>query len=109
MDDGYVYFAQRICDGAVKVGFSADPEKRMKSLQTAAGDIELIGYTGGGRWNEKRLHRRYAPWRISGEWFMPDETLWRDIAAQLGLDHEALDRLSSRVVLDAAGGRPIHW
>jgi hypothetical protein len=65
---GFIYFlwaGQRI-----KVGFSSDPAKRVGSLKTGIGDpIRLFLALPGTMGDEKRLHRRLASQRVTGEWF----------------------------------------
>jgi hypothetical protein len=70
---GFLYFAQRSRDGAVKIGISANPSKRIYQLRNKelSGSVELIGQ----KWvedmgsEEKRLHERFKSCG-SGEWFL---------------------------------------
>ncbi|WP_435844243.1 GIY-YIG nuclease family protein [Streptomyces griseoluteus] len=53
---------------AVKIGTSADPEGRLRSLQTGQ-PVELsLLWTCDGDY-ERALHARFAEYRIRGEWF----------------------------------------
>lgn len=61
-----VYFIQ---DGdAVKIGHSISPEKRMAGLTTCR-ELRLLLTIPGGRKREAELHRKFAKFRIKGEWF----------------------------------------
>lgn len=63
-----VYFAE--ADGRVKIGWSKKVASRVAQLQTAnAVPLRLLGVIPGGRALERQLHERFAPARLSGEWF----------------------------------------
>ena len=65
---GFVYVVQ--AGDAIKIGFSADPERRIKNLQTSHQEtLETLLIFPGSVGLEKQLHRRYAQYRIRGEWF----------------------------------------
>lgn len=67
-DGSSVYFAQ--VNDRVKIGWSKKVSARLAQLQTgSAHPIQLLGTVPGGRALERRLHDRFAPLRISGEWF----------------------------------------
>lgn len=72
---GYIYF---ISNGeSVKIGFSKDPEKRLKNLQTANPvELKLLYFEKGNSNIESRLHKLFSKDRIQGEWFnFSDEIL----------------------------------
>ena len=80
MYPGWVYFVQ--LGEAIKIGFSTQPDKRIRSLATYTVDtkVQLLGLERGGRAKEKRLHRRFDEWRIdvkgkSNELFEPCDEL----------------------------------
>jgi hypothetical protein len=80
MYPGWVYFV--MLGDAIKIGFSTQPDKRIRSLATYAVDTKttLLGLERGGRAKEKRLHRKFADWRIdikgkSNEMFEPCDEL----------------------------------
>lgn len=58
-------------NGAIKIGRSVDPVKRLASLQTANanGLLELLAVLPHGETREARLHRKFSKRRLSGEWF----------------------------------------
>jgi hypothetical protein len=71
---GFVYFLR--CGDFVKIGFSADPQRRLRYLQTATPfDFELLGYHAGTKWHEQRLHKVFASLRHRHEWFRADQNL----------------------------------
>lgn len=67
-------YAVKSGDGRrIKIGISADPQRRIANLQTAHGDkLEVLAIVEGGREREARLHRRLRKSRTSGEWFRAD-------------------------------------
>jgi hypothetical protein len=73
---GYVYFIQGQCGGAIKIGFSVDPAKRLKELQTGYPDtLKILFMIPGDESTERALHRLFEGARLKGEWFRPDDCL----------------------------------
>lgn len=72
-----VYVVRCSVTGAVKIGCTAKLERRLRSLQnSSATRLELLATMRGGETVEGRLHRRYAEYRLHGEWFqLPTEIL----------------------------------
>jgi hypothetical protein len=73
-----VYFIQQ--DGGdrlVKIGTTTRPvEVRLKELQAGQPHpLVILAHAPGGRYDEGRLHARFGPHRVTGEWFRPDVTL----------------------------------
>lgn len=61
-----VYFLR---DGdAVKIGHSVEPKKRRSQISTCR-PLELLLTIPGGREREAALHKKFARYRIKGEWF----------------------------------------
>jgi Meiotically up-regulated gene 113 len=62
-----------ICDVTrtkVKVGFSSNPSRRLKQLQTGSSEeLILIATCPGDRRREIQLHQWLSPQRKRGEWF----------------------------------------
>lgn len=74
-----VYFVA--CCGAIKIGYSDSPAKRIASIQTDAPDkLEIIAVTEGTYEDEGRLHRQFWKYRRHGEWF--DDVVEIRVAAQ---------------------------
>lgn len=71
---GYVYFIQGLCGGAIKIGFSKNPEKRLAELQTGYPDsLTIILMIPGTEATERAIHREFEASRLKGEWFRPDK------------------------------------
>lgn len=65
----------------VKIGASDHIERRIKQVQTTCPyDVRLLATSGGDRTEEARLHRRFAPYRVRGEWFRHEGALATYIA-----------------------------
>ena len=65
----FVYFVSSE-DGRIKIGTSANVEKRLEALQTSSATrLSLLLTVPGGVDMETELHRRFKHIRESGEWF----------------------------------------
>lgn len=72
----YVYFIQQGDNGPIKIGYSAEPEKRLQTLSTASPyPLRILKTTEGGKSLEQTLHQRFAEFQLEGEWFAPDDEL----------------------------------
>jgi len=68
----WIYFIQKGESGAIKIGISKDPERRLMTLQTASDEpLRIIGCFRGFESDERNLHARFAAQRRMGEWFDP--------------------------------------
>lgn len=68
MTEGYVYAIES--GDAVKIGYAADPVRRLAALKTGShSSLQLIGFARGTRHHEKQIHILAAKERIRGEWF----------------------------------------
>lgn len=68
---GFVYFIQSE-NGHVKIGSSANPDERLRQLQTASSfQLNIVGVIESENYKtvEKNLHKTYKSSRIQGEWF----------------------------------------
>lgn len=71
---GFVYFLR--CGDFVKIGFSANPKRRLRYLQTAMPfNFELLGAHPGTKWHEQQLHKIFASLRHRHEWFCADQAI----------------------------------
>jgi hypothetical protein len=67
-----VYFIQAESGGPIKIGHSDDPTLRLKSLQTAHPyRLVLLLSVPASTGTEAALHKRFATYRLRGEWFRP--------------------------------------
>ncbi len=68
MTEGYVYFFR--AGNVVKIGFSNNPRERSRSLQTACSEKAfMVKFIRGTVRKEREFHKRYAEYRLNGEWF----------------------------------------
>lgn len=66
---GYVYFIQ--FGDRIKIGFSTDPENRVRALP----HDKVLAVIPGTRLNERQLHAAFADLRLTGEWFREDQRI----------------------------------
>lgn len=65
-----IYFIQAGTRGPIKIGYAADPHRRIKSLQTANSEkLTLLKAIEGDIDFEKRIHKALKKYRLNGEWF----------------------------------------
>ena len=65
---GKIYFLE--CDGRIKIGFSRNPDSRVRELATGApAKLTFLGQVDGPISLETALHRHLRNYRVSGEWF----------------------------------------
>ena len=71
-----VYFIESY-SGEIKIGRAVDPSVRLLDLQTGSPvGLRLIGSTPETKdMNERSLHRRFASFRLHGEWFRREPDL----------------------------------
>lgn len=73
---GQVYFIQQGDAGPIKIGYSTNPEKRLKTLSTASPyPLHLRLVIEGGKKLEKDLHDQFAEHQLDGEWFEANASL----------------------------------
>ncbi len=73
---GYVYFIQGLCGGAIKIGYSVCPEKRLQALQTGYPDtLTILLMIPGNESIETSIHHKFRDSKLKGEWFRPDAYL----------------------------------
>jgi hypothetical protein len=70
----YVYFIQGVNGGPIKIGHSANPQRRLKDLRTSQ-PLRILATMMGGRKKENELHRLFSSSRTHGEWFEPTREL----------------------------------
>jgi hypothetical protein len=73
-DTRSVYFVE--ANGFIKIGFTADMERRMCALASSSPHpTTLLHRMPGTRDHEIDLHRQFAHLRVRGEWFRSDPEL----------------------------------
>lgn len=71
-EEGFVYAIECSRTHAVKIGWSASPESRLKALQTGAPfRLRLLAQFPGTLRDEHALRRRFKRHRLHGEWLAP--------------------------------------
>lgn len=67
---GFIYFIQGECGGPIKIGYTTDLLKRLKTLQTGYPDLleVLLAFPGKPEY-EKAIHKQFEEYRLNGEWF----------------------------------------
>jgi len=97
---GYVYFIQGLCGGAIKIGYSVDPAKRLKALQTGYPDtLTILFMVPGNESTERQVHKEFETSKLKGEWFRPDEYVIQKIKEWkrgLGMVDEAMQKVGVR-------------
>lgn len=69
MADGFIYAISNSA-GAVKVGWSKNPIRRVAAVQIGSlSKCVLVGKAPGSKAEERAIHDRFASYRIYGEWF----------------------------------------
>lgn len=69
-DKGWVYLIRDFAQNAIKIGWSREPERRLKELEAAhAGTLSLIAVIPGTKHLELAFHRKLIYARRFGEWF----------------------------------------
>ncbi|MDZ4318303.1 MAG: GIY-YIG nuclease family protein [Phenylobacterium sp.] len=104
-----VYFVQAAKLGLIKIGFAADIQERLGSLQVGSPDrLALIGaiYDKDALAIEARLHSRFRKDREHGEWFRPSAELLAYIAEWTVERADALEYAEGKAQADALHGLP---
>lgn len=77
----FVYFIEAVGLEKIKIGYSADPDSRLSTLQTgSAAELRLLGRIRGTKDTEAQLHRKFAGLRMAGEWFHGTQEIRQHIA-----------------------------
>ncbi len=71
-----VYFLQAQTGGPIKIGWSTDVKRRLDALQPGCPyPLSILLCVRGTLFDEQLLHRKFARFRLHGEWFEPAEAL----------------------------------
>lgn len=74
--DGWIYFISTPYSGAVKIGWTENPPKRLKVYAAHnAAPVGVLLLFRGSRDDERALHRRFSEYRYRTEWFRMDGEL----------------------------------
>jgi hypothetical protein len=67
---GYVYFIEAVGLSRVKIGYSEDPESRLKQLLTGSPvTLKIFAKMPGNQPMEKEIHARFLHLKVENEWF----------------------------------------
>ena len=76
-----IYFIREGIEGRIKIGYSVEPTKRLKQLQTGSSTrLHLLTVVPGDRSDETVIHTRLRRFRGEGEWFAPEPEVFAVIA-----------------------------
>ena len=68
--DGEIYLVAAPDANMVKIGWTTNLRQRMSALQTGCPErLLLIGSVPGRQYQEREIHKLFAPLRARGEWF----------------------------------------
>lgn len=88
---GFVYVMRGLDSGLLKIGWSASPTTRLRSIAAAAEAVELIATVPGSEDDERATHRRFEAHRVDvrgREWFRNEGGVAAWLAA-LPAEHRA--------------------
>ena len=67
---GYVYLIGNTEYGFVKIGYSTNPQLRLRSIQTGCPfKVKVLSFFNGTMETESRLQEKYKQYQSYGEWF----------------------------------------
>jgi len=74
-EPGFVYLMFDPTRNRIKIGYSKNPESRLKTLRTPIPELRLLKWIPGSKKDEASLHRKFKHLREPGEWFTGDPSL----------------------------------
>lgn len=96
-----VYFIGQSGGGAIKIGRSKSPGRRLADLSVASPvALELLATTPGGQEVERELHKLFRDHHLRGEWFAPHSALLAFIE-RLKSDSSKQPELRDRIITPA--------
>jgi hypothetical protein len=80
MTQTFIYLIYNKNKNEVKIGYAADPIKRLSQLQVGTTDVlSILSTFEGGVEEERYLHQTLQEYRLSGEWFMNDYVVLKTV------------------------------
>lgn len=90
-----IYFIRDTSSDFVKIGYSYEPENRLKQLQTGSvARLEIIVVIPGDMTEEKALHKKFIDYRVRGEWYRYEGALAVYIDNLLSIDFGVIENFS---------------
>ena len=90
-----VYFIRVKNDGPIKIGYTVNPQHRLKVIQGCNHEkLELLASIPGDHSLENKIHRDLAHSNIHGEWFSPTAEVLRYIQEIQTPEYESEDNHS---------------
>lgn len=90
---GVTYFIQAVAGGPIKIGVtSGDPDARAKALQVGNPHRLRVVAVIADATAERVLHKRFADWRLMGEWFSEDAPGLQEIVSEHAFHAEIEER-----------------
>jgi hypothetical protein len=84
-----IYVIENVENGHLKIGKAYNTKKRLAFLQTANScDLRLLKEFDGGHSLERKIHRDLKKYKIRGEWFMPDDAVWKYLDSLCNYEYE---------------------
>jgi hypothetical protein len=100
-----VYMIRAGADGPVKIGYGANPARRIEELQTAHPErLTVLRVMDGDLRFESALHRHFADLRVRGEWFIHSDAMLGDLEFLRATAANSDVVTGIQQVIDAAGG-----
>lgn len=100
----YIYFAQGVHGGLIKIGRSQEPPERLKQLQNGAEQpLQILRIEPCPKGREKELHKKFAKYREHGEWFRPVKA----ICSLCGGRHAAVRATDQAAAMVGVGTRTV--
>lgn len=97
-----IYFIENRQARTMKIGYAADPMRRLRQLQTAnSNKLRLVAAVPGSLADEHRVRVRFVRFRVRGEWFRDTPELREYISACLASNHAIHGERSRGRVLEA--------
>jgi hypothetical protein len=105
-----IYFIRNERSGAIKIGYSGDPRKRLSQLKISSPDpLVLIGTIFGGRKEERQLHAYFQDYHLRGEWYEGDPFVLNAVLGIIKQGQNVLDACEERGCrYGLAGVRMLH-
>lgn len=76
MNQGFIYAIADQSGAKMKIGYSKNPNRRLKQLATGSSDrLYILTKFHGDRELEKSIHRQFEKVRYNGEWMKASQEL----------------------------------